>query len=72
MPPKTQKSKKPQEKKVLKLTQESILDLSKYQDQSVWVQFQGGRKVIGTLKGYDPLQNLVLDDTIEILRSKSR
>ena len=45
-----------------------ILDLSKYVDQSVRVKFQGGREVIGTLKGYDQLVNLVLDDCTENLR----
>ena len=28
----------------------------------------GGREVIGTLKGYDPLVNLVLDDTQEFIK----
>lgn len=45
-----------------------ILDLAKYLDQSVRVQFQGGREVNGTLKGYDQLVNIVLDDCIEYIR----
>ncbi|KAK4518716.1 uncharacterized protein ATC70_008938 [Mucor velutinosus] len=44
---------------------ESIFDPSKYMDKKVRVRFNGGREVVGTLKGYDPLLNLVLDDTIE-------
>ncbi|CAG8437095.1 2823_t:CDS:2 [Funneliformis caledonium] len=47
---------------------ESILDLSKYMDKKIRVKFNGGREVIGSLKGYDPLLNLVLDDTEEFLR----
>ncbi|KAF9190391.1 Sm-like protein lsm7 [Haplosporangium sp. Z 767] len=47
---------------------ESILDLGKYMDQKIRVKYSGGREVIGTLKGYDPLLNLVLDETEECLR----
>ncbi|KAF9189966.1 Sm-like protein lsm7 [Haplosporangium sp. Z 11] len=45
---------------------ESILDLGKYMDQKIRVKYSGGRE--GTLKGYDPLLNLVLDETEECLR----
>mmetsp|Transcript_47283 Transcript_47283/g.107186 ORF Transcript_47283/g.107186 Transcript_47283/m.107186 type:complete len:102 (+) Transcript_47283:60-365(+) len=47
---------------------ESILDLNKYIDQGVRVKFQGGREVVGVLKGYDQLVNLVLDECVEYLR----
>ncbi|KAK3695574.1 hypothetical protein B0T22DRAFT_478217 [Podospora appendiculata] len=47
---------------------ENILDLKKYMDQRVNVKFNGGREVTGTLKGYDALMNLVLDDVEEALR----
>lgn len=47
---------------------ENILDLAKYMDKQVTVKFNGGREVIGTLKGYDQLMNLVLDDVKETLR----
>jgi len=47
---------------------ESILDLSKYQDKQVRVKFAGGREVVGLLKGYDPLLNLVMDDVEEYIR----
>ncbi|KAI8895466.1 hypothetical protein BC833DRAFT_520276, partial [Globomyces pollinis-pini] len=47
---------------------ENILDLSKYSDKKIIVKYQGGRQVVGLLKGYDPLQNLVLDDTWEYVR----
>ena len=32
------------------------------------MKFAGGRESSGTLKGFDPLLNIVLDDTIEYLR----
>jgi U6 snRNA-associated Sm-like protein LSm7 len=47
---------------------ENILDLSKYIDKEVRVKFSGGREVSGTLKGYDQLMNLVLDDVKESMR----
>ncbi|MCJ1369208.1 Sm-like protein lsm7 [Loxospora ochrophaea] len=47
---------------------ENILDLTKYMDKEINVKFNGGREVIGTLKGYDQLMNLVLDDVKELLR----
>lgn len=47
---------------------ENILDLSKYMDKEVRVKFNGGREVIGVLKGFDQLMNLVLDDVKESMR----
>ncbi|KAI9732026.1 MAG: hypothetical protein M1818_007621 [Claussenomyces sp. TS43310] len=47
---------------------ENILDLGKYMDKQITVKFNGGREVTGTLKGYDALMNLVLDDVSEVLR----
>ncbi|KAJ4341766.1 U6 snRNP-associated protein Lsm7 [Ascochyta clinopodiicola] len=46
---------------------ENILDLSKYMDKQITVKFSGGREVIGTLKGYDQLMNLVLDEVKEAM-----
>ncbi|KAL4806556.1 LSM domain-containing protein [Aspergillus unguis] len=46
---------------------ENILDLNKYMDKEVRVKFNGGREVSGTLKGYDQLMNLVLDDVKETM-----
>lgn len=48
---------------------EAILDLSKYRDQQIRVKFIGGRQITGTLKGYDQLMNLVLEDVVEQLVS---
>lgn len=47
---------------------ESILDLSKFLDKVIRVKFAGGRECAGVLKGFDPLLNLVLDNTTEYLR----
>ncbi|XP_065200170.1 U6 snRNA-associated Sm-like protein LSm7 [Planococcus citri] len=47
---------------------ESIVDLSRYLEKVIRVKFAGGREVSGILKGYDPLVNLVLDNTTEYLR----
>ncbi|CAI7660512.1 hypothetical protein N7533_009374 [Penicillium manginii] len=47
---------------------ENILDLGKYMDKEVQVKFNGGREVTGTLKGFDQLMNLVLDDVKESMR----
>ena len=51
-----------------KRKKESILDLTKFLERSVRVKFSGGREASGILKGFDPLLNLVLDQTIEYLR----
>ncbi|EXJ59461.1 small nuclear ribonucleoprotein [Cladophialophora psammophila CBS 110553] len=47
---------------------ENILDLSKYVEKQISVKFNGGREIAGTLKGYDQLMNLVLDDVKETMR----
>ncbi|KAF8513400.1 hypothetical protein JB92DRAFT_2924209 [Gautieria morchelliformis] len=46
---------------------EAILDLSKYVNEKIRVKFTGGREVLGILKGYDQLLNLVLDEVEEEL-----
>ena len=50
---------------------ENILDLAKYADKEITVKFAGGREVVGTLKGYDQLMNLVMDDVREVLRGQA-
>ena len=49
----------------------SILDLSPHMGKRVRVRFQGGREVVGVLRGYDPMVNIVIDDTVEHLRSSA-
>uniref|UniRef100_A0A1J3FWI2 Sm-like protein LSM7 n=1 Tax=Noccaea caerulescens TaxID=107243 RepID=A0A1J3FWI2_NOCCA len=47
---------------------ETVLDLAKFVDKGVQVKLTGGRQVTGTLKGYDQLLNLVLDEAVEFVR----
>ena len=42
--------------------------MTRFIDKQIRVKFAGGRECGGTLKGYDPLLNIVIDDTIEYLR----
>lgn len=37
-------------------------ELKKFMDKKLFVHIQGGRKVSGTLRGFDIFLNLVLDD----------
>eukprot|EP00548_Thalassiothrix_antarctica_P002761 CAMPEP_0194134636 /NCGR_PEP_ID=MMETSP0152-20130528/4709_1 /TAXON_ID=1049557 /ORGANISM="Thalassiothrix antarctica, Strain L6-D1" /LENGTH=104 /DNA_ID=CAMNT_0038830463 /DNA_START=35 /DNA_END=349 /DNA_ORIENTATION=- len=46
----------------------SILELQKLTNTTVRVKCAGGRELVGVLKGYDELVNLVLDESIEFLR----
>lgn len=46
----------------------AVVDLAKYMDQKVRIKFQGGREIDGVLKGFDKLDNLVLDECIEFIR----
>lgn len=36
-----------------------------FMDKKLFIHLQGGRKVSGTLRGFDIFLNLVLDDAIE-------
>ena len=49
---------------------ETVLDLGRFIDQGVRVKLSGGREVTGTLKGYDQLLNLVLDECVEYMRDR--
>ncbi|SCU80202.1 LAMI_0B01178g1_1 [Lachancea mirantina] len=49
---------------------EAIINLGKYTDKHVRVKLMGGRLVVGVLKGYDQLMNLVLDETVEYMRDE--
>ncbi len=49
---------------------ESILELTKMIDAKVHVKCLGGRELVGILKGYDELVNLVLDDADEFIRGR--
>ncbi|KAG7670789.1 hypothetical protein Ndes2526B_g01457 [Nannochloris sp. 'desiccata'] len=47
---------------------DTAVNLAKFIDKSIIVKLAGGREVVGTLKGYDQLLNLVLDEATEYLR----
>lgn len=49
---------------------ESILELAKMIESMVRVKCLGGRELVGILRGYDDLVNLVLDDCVEYLRGQ--
>ena len=51
-----------------RVQQDTGFDLAKYAESRVRVKFSGGREVDGLLKGFDKLDNLVLDDCIEYIR----
>ena len=48
----------------------NVMDLEKYMNQKIRVKFSGGREFVGTLKGFDQLVNIVLDDAIEYMRGE--
>jgi small nuclear ribonucleoprotein (snRNP)-like protein len=48
------------------LDQSSVAQKSpQFMDKKLFIHLQGGRKVSGTLRGYDIFLNLVIDDAIE-------
>ncbi|ODH53292.1 hypothetical protein GX48_00488 [Paracoccidioides brasiliensis] len=63
-----QQQQQQQQQQQEKPKKENILDLAKYMEKEVCVKFNGAREVTGTLKGYDQLMNLVLDDVKEVMR----
>ncbi len=44
------------------------MDFSHLIDKKVIINFTGGRELFGTLKNYDQVSNLIIDDAIEIFR----
>ena len=61
----------PQNQAALPPKKESTLELARLFDSKVRVKCLGGRELIGILRGYDDLVNLVLDDCDEVLRGKT-
>ena len=55
-------------KKAAPPRKDSILELAKMMDATVRVKCLGGRELQGTLRGYDELVNLVLDECDEFIR----
>jgi U6 snRNA-associated Sm-like protein LSm7 len=44
------------------------MDFSHLLDRKVLINFVGGRELFGTLKSYDQVSNLIIEDSVEILR----
>ncbi|CCK71777.1 Sm-like protein LSM7 KNAG_0H03630 [Huiozyma naganishii CBS 8797] len=63
-----QQQQQQQKKKFESPKREAIVDLAKYKDSKVRVKLMGDKLVVGVLKGYDQLMNLVLDETAEYLK----
>ncbi|KCV67645.1 hypothetical protein H696_05932 [Fonticula alba] len=57
--------------KGLRARRDPALDLATMLGKKIRVSFVGGREVVGVLRSYDPLMNLVLDETVEYLRNPS-
>ena len=49
-----------------KPVKEQILDLEKLKQKEILIKFQGNKQVKGILVGFDTLQNIVIDQTVEI------
>ena len=49
-----------------------IFVLFRYMDKHVRAKLNGGRVVEGTLRGFDPFLNLVLEDSTEIRKDANR
>ena len=47
------------------------MDYSSYIDKEIAVHFSGGREIIGILKGFDQVFNLVMDNVVEIFKDKN-
>ncbi|XP_050739408.1 probable small nuclear ribonucleoprotein G [Eriocheir sinensis] len=47
-------------------------ELKKYMDKRVMVKLNGGRVVEGTLRGFDPFMNLVVDEGTEVRKGTDR
>jgi len=47
-------------------------ELKKYMDKNVKAKLNGGRVVEGTLRGFDPFLNLVLDNSTEVKKDGDR
>jgi small nuclear ribonucleoprotein G len=41
-------------------------------EKKLFIQLNGGRKVTGVLRGYDPFMNLVLDEAVEEITPAER
>ncbi|KAN0063313.1 hypothetical protein ACQY0O_004478 [Thecaphora frezii] len=46
-------------------------ELKRFLDKRIAVNIQGGRKINGTLRGFDMFLNLVVDDAVEQVRPEA-
>ena len=53
------------------ISRDPIIKLQPLMDQEIQINFMGGRQIQGTLKGFDHLNNIVLDGAVENLRGKN-
>lgn len=44
-------------------------ELKKYMDKKLQLKLNGGRTITGILRGFDPFMNLVIDETVENVKS---
>jgi len=44
-------------------------ELKKFMDKRLGLQINGGRNLVGTLRGYDPFMNLVVDGCVEKMKN---
>ncbi|XP_059622320.1 probable small nuclear ribonucleoprotein G [Phlebotomus argentipes] len=47
-------------------------ELKKFMDKRMSLKLNGGRTIVGILRGFDPFMNVVIDETIEECRDGSR
>jgi len=47
-------------------------ELKKYMDKRLSLKLNGGRNIVGILRGFDPFMNLVIDETIEETKEGNR
>eukprot|EP00762_Andalucia_godoyi_P004484 ANDGO_08247.mRNA.1 Sm-like protein LSM7 len=48
---------------------QGVFQFEPYLDQKVSVKLNGGRELVGTLRGFDTQQNLILEGALEYIRS---
>lgn len=53
------------------MSSKSIIGLNKFNNKEIRVKLCGGREIVGILRGFDGVTNLVMDDTVEYIFGKS-
>lgn len=53
------------------ISRDPIIKLQPLINQEIQINFLGGRQVQGVLKGFDHLNNIVIDKTTEFLRGRA-